>query len=133
MPLVVDASMAVAWLLADESDPRADAAFEAFEGDFILVPAIWWFETRNALVMNERRGRLERTEMARALEMLVRLPTTIDRQPNSTDIVELAQKHRLSAYDAAYLELARREAIPLASLDRSLSRAAAAENVRLIA
>jgi predicted nucleic acid-binding protein len=132
MPLVVDASVTASWLLVDKSDPRAEAAFEQFEGDLMVVPAVWWFETRNSLVMNQRRGRIDEKEMHRALEMLDRLPMSIDREPNSAHIVELAQKHRLPVYDAAYLELAIRLDLPLATLDEALTRAAAVNKVPLV-
>lgn len=132
MPIVTDASITVSWLLIDEADPRAEAAFERYEGETIVVPALWWFEARNALVMSERRGRIDQRQLDRALEMLARLPSVIDREPNSQDTVALARRHRLSIYDAAYLELAKRAGLPLASLDQSLLRACGAENVPLI-
>lgn len=132
MPLVVDASIALSWLLTDESDPRAEAAFARYEEDSLLVPALWWFEMRNALVITERRGRINENQLSHALDMLASLPTSIDREPHGSDVVVLARRHRLSVYDASYLELAKRAGLPLASLDQPLLRACAAEKVPVV-
>ena len=132
MPFVLDASVALAWAFADESDPRATAALARIRTDEGLVPSIWWFEIRNTLVVNERRGRLTEADAAAFLRTLSRLAVTIDRQPGEAEVLALARRHRLSVYDAAYLELAQRDSVPLASLDRELIGAARAERVPLV-
>lgn len=132
MLFVLDASVAASWLLADESNPNAATAFDRLVRESMIAPAIWWFEIRNMLVSNERRGRLDAMQLARALEMVRDVPVAIDRDPDSKVVVGLAQRHRLTIYDAAYLELAQRENVPLATLDRSLARAAEAEKIPLI-
>jgi len=132
MPFVLDASIALAWAFADESDPRATAALARIRTDEALVPSIWWFEIRNTLVVNERRGRLTEADTAAFLRTLARLAVTIDRQPGEAEVLTLARRHRLSVYDAAYLELAQRDSVPLATLDRELIGAARAERVPLI-
>ena len=132
MPFVLDASIALAWAFADEDDVRATAALARIRSDEALVPSIWWFEIRNALVVNERRGRLMEADTASFLRTLSRLAVTIDRQPGEAEVLTLARRHRLSVYDAAYLELAQCDSIPLATLDRELIGAARTERVPLI-
>jgi predicted nucleic acid-binding protein len=132
MPVVVDASVTACWALQDEDDPRATAALHRFADDSGLVPALWWFEIRNILLVAERRGRISPTSSAAFLSKLAQLPITIDRQPNEADLLRLARQHRLTAYDAAYLELAQRASVPLATLDADLARAAHAEHVPLL-
>ncbi|HXZ16954.1 MAG TPA: type II toxin-antitoxin system VapC family toxin, partial [Roseiarcus sp.] len=92
----------------------------------------WWFEVRNTLIVNERRGRLSEGDTAIFLRELSRFGVVIDRSPQETAILTVARTHRLTVYDASYLELAQREAIPLATLDNDLGKAAAALGVALI-
>ena len=131
---VLDASTVLAWAIEDERHPRA---LETLTGlrtgrDTARVPAVWWFEVRNALVANERRGRLGEADTAVFLRGIAQLPVGIDRSPDETAVLALARRHRLTVYDAAYLELAQREGLPLASLDKALRAAAAACGVALI-
>jgi predicted nucleic acid-binding protein len=131
MPFVADASIALAWAF-DEVHPNAVAARERLRIDEAVVPSLWWFEVRNGLVIGERRGRLTEQHTARFLRDIARLPIKVDQAPDETMLLALARRHRLSAYDAAYLELARREGQTLATLDRALFDAARAEGIRLV-
>ena len=131
MAFVLDASAAIAWALR-EDDPRADLARERARTEDATVPMLWWFEVRNALIANERRGRLTERHTARFLREISRLAVTVDRAPDEAGILTLARRHRLTVYDAAYLELAVREALPLATLDTRLAVAAQSEAVPLI-
>lgn len=88
---------------------------------------------RNALLASERRSRIEKTQAAEILAHLATLPTRIDRDPSSETVLALARAHRLTVYDAAYLELARRLGLPLATLDRPLGLAARAAAVSVLA
>ena len=97
-----------------------------------IEPVLWWFEVRNALLMNERRGRLEPSQTAEILARLARLPIVLDHEPIGDAVLALARAHRLTFYDAAYLELAYRRDAPLATLDRQLAAAARAAAVRLL-
>lgn len=133
MPFVVDASVAACWLLPDETHPLASAARERLLRDHALVPSIWWFEIRNLLIVNERRGRLDENKSNRALRILRRLPIEFDQRINEERLLDIARAHRLSVYDAAYLELASRENVPLATLDRALAGAARADHLALVA
>lgn len=132
MPFVLDASVAACWAFEDESHPIADLALERIRTDEARVPAIWWFEVRNTLVVNERRGRIAEADTAVVLRGLSRLRVAVDRSPVEAGVLDLARKYGLTVYDASYLELAQREALPLASLDSDLIRAARAEAVALL-
>jgi predicted nucleic acid-binding protein len=132
MPFVIDASIAVCWLMPDERHPMAEAASNRIVRDLAYVPALWWFELRNVLIIHERRGRLNEAKSAEALKFLRALPVTTDMGAQEDELMRLARTHGLTAYDAAYLELAQRKGIPLATLDKALASAACAEAVPLI-
>ena len=132
MPLVLDASVAMCWAMRDERDPLATAAAARAISDDVLVPALWWFELRNSLVVAERRSRIAVAETAMFLANLDAFAITIDRTPDNNSVLRLARERRLTVYDAAYLELAIREGAVLATLDTALMRAARAEGVSLI-
>jgi predicted nucleic acid-binding protein len=132
MRFVLDASVAVAWAFADEEHPVADAALALIRNDEGCVPSLWWFEIRNVLIVNERRGRLRETDTALFLRNLARLPIVVDRAPEEAAVLTLARRHGLTVYDASYLELAQRHAAPLATLDVALTQAAQRENISLI-
>ena len=132
MPFVLDSSVTAAWCFPDEQHRTAEAALNRLDGDEAIVPTLWWFEIRNILVVNERRGRVDATETASFLADLERLSIRVDRDPNSETVLSLARKHKLTGYDAAYLELARRLGLPLATLDRALIDAAGADGVPLV-
>ena len=125
---VLDCSVAVAWLLEDERIPEADAFLDRLEGGGeAVVPGLWRLELGNVLAGAERRGRIGATGIARCLGLLARLPIVTDRDTEERalrEILELSRGEYLTAYDAAYLELAMRRGLPLATLDRSLARAA---------
>jgi predicted nucleic acid-binding protein len=132
MPFVLDASVAACWLLPDERHPAADAAYALIAQDWAMAPSLWWYEIRNIFIVNERRRRLDSAKTAQALRLLRDLPVTIDRDVDEESVLRLARQHRLSVYDAAYLELAQRESVSLATLDAGLANAARAEHVPLI-
>lgn len=88
-----------------------------------------WFEIRNVLIVNERRGRITEADVALFLRSPSRLSVIIDRTPDESAVLVLARRHRLSVYNAGYPELAQRAQIPLATLDTALAAAARAEGV----
>jgi len=128
---VLDASISAAWAF-DEVSAAASQARRRMRRESALAPSLWWFEMRNALIQGERRGRFTETRSARFLRFISRLAITLDRAPDEGRVLALARRHRLTVYDAAYLELAVREALPLATLDAELAAAAQAEQVALI-
>ena len=127
---VIDASIVLTWCFPDEESQKAEAIAERIVGgDEVIGPAFWRHEILNALLVGEKRKRLTR-ELTRALiDDLDRLPVDID-LPSFVTVFTAAQalcrKHGLTAYDAAYLEIAIREGIALATVDEELKRAAAA-------
>lgn len=132
MAFVLDASVTACWAFRDEQHPDADLAFIRVRTEEAVVPSLWWFEVRNILVVNERRNRISESDTNAFLLSLSRLRMRVDREPNESAVLRLARMHRLSVYDAAYLELADREHLPLATLDLALRNAAASEGVALI-
>ncbi|MDE0459571.1 MAG: type II toxin-antitoxin system VapC family toxin [Chromatiales bacterium] len=132
MPFVLDASVTACWCFPDETAPASDAAMDRLPRDHAAVPALWWFEVRNILIVNERRGRIESADSDVFLNDLAHLPIRIERGPDERLVVALARKHRLTAYDAAYLDLAVRLTAPMATLDRALADAALAEGLELV-
>src|SRR6185312_7118037 len=132
MPFVLDASIPACWAFQDEQDPRANAAFARIKTEEAVVPSLWWFEIRNILVVNERRKRITEPDTDIFLRGLAGLRIRIDREPEEVSVLRLARTHRLSVYDASYLELALRETIPLATLDGELAAAAFREGTGLI-
>jgi predicted nucleic acid-binding protein len=132
MPFVVDASVTACWFLPDERHPIAEAAYLRIAWDTAVVPVLWWYELRNILIVSERRRRLDSVTVADILRLLRKLPIDIDANVEEDALIQLARRHGLTVYDAAYLELALRINHPLATLDAALSRAARAERVQLI-
>lgn len=136
MEWVLDCSLALAWALPDETSPRADRFLaSATREDVFWVPALWWYELANALTMAQRRHRLPESDRLRLMELYGALPVQTDTfiGPNAAwRLHALAVAHGLSAYDAAYLELAQRRGLGLATLDRRLAGAARRAGIRLI-
>lgn len=131
MPFVLDASVVGCWVLPDETHATADRAEQAIAEDTAIVPALWWFEVRNLLLVNERRGRLSEAQTDAALQALSAFDIEVDRAPSESSLLSLSRAHALTVYDASYLELARRQRISLATLDRRLRAAAEAAGVAL--
>ena len=132
MDLVVDASVTACWFMPDEAHPRAEAAFELVQDGEIVVPRLWWFEMRNLLLVNERRGRLKPQDSSRIMGALSELPVAFDDRPDEKKLIDLARRRALSVYDAAYLELAMRRRLSLATLDGRLTEAARSEGAKLV-
>jgi len=131
MGLVVDTSITLAWAF-HEADAKASEAGDRLRREHALVPSLWWFEVRNGLIMGERRGLLTEQRTVRFLRDISQLALVVDRLPDETRILTLARRHKLTVYDAAYLELAVRQAAPLATLDQTLAAAARAETVPIV-
>ena len=134
MPFVLDASIVGCWCFQDENDARAQVAWNLLELDHesAVVPLHWWFEVRNVALHGERRGRLTEDYTSRFFRVLERFAINHAPRPEHVAVLALARKHRLSFYDAVYLELAQRERLALATLDNELITAAPLEGIRLI-
>lgn len=133
MAFILDASVTASWGLADEVSPLADKTRLLLNNEDALVPQIWWYEVRNLMLVNERRQRLTEKDTANFLQDLSLLPIQIVKGENEDAIFVLARLDRLSFYGAAYLALAQREHLPIATLDKALRSAATAAEVPLLA
>ena len=133
MPFVLDASVTASWALADENSPFAAQVATRLKSEVAFVPRIWWYEIRNLLLVNERRQRITSNDSSAYLTLLSSFPIKIDPLFDEEPIFQLARQFRLSFYDAAYLELAQRHAIPIATLDRGLQAAAVSAGISLLA
>ena len=127
MSIVLDASISLAWLFDDEVTPEIDEIFDAIAISGAVVPGLWRLEVANGLKMAARRGRMTLDYRGASLARLSDLPIEIDAETNShawQATLHLADRYELTPYDAAYLELAQRRRLPLATLDGRLARAA---------
>ena len=136
MKLVLEASVTLAWVFEDERSALAMSVLDSLDGSEAIAASIWPLEIVNGLVTAERRGRITPQDASRFSALLLQLPIVVDpvelRRPFEV-IRQLAREHQLSAYDAAYLELAIRLGVPLATLDNRLARAAGRAGVALFA
>jgi len=136
MDCVLDCSLALAWALPDETSTRADRFLARVSRESVLwVPALWWYEIANALTTAQRRQRLAGADTLRLVELYGMLPIETDGHLNPDTVRRfhtLAQEYTVSAYDAAYLELAQRRRLGLATLDRRLITAARRAGVEVI-
>lgn len=131
---VLDGSVTMAWYFADESNAYADAVLSDLESARALVPSLWKLEVANTLLVGERRKRSTEAQAAAWLGILETLSIEVDGETTShawSSTLALARSQNLSAYDAAYLELAMRRGLPLATLDAKLKAAATAVGVAL--
>lgn len=128
--LVIDASALVGWLMPDESG--IDLPALAAEHEDIVAPWLLWAELRNILVVSERRGRIPLGAAEQITDAVDALGIALDTAPAGSVVLELARRHRLTVYDALYLELALRRGATLASLDAALLAAARAETVVVV-
>jgi len=133
---VADASATLPWCFADEATPATEALLERLRaGEAGIVPAHWPTEVMNALVMAVRRKRIDIERVMRFTRALPALRIQIERPQDPGQwgaVLRIAPQHQLTIYDAAYLELALRKGLPLATLDGDLRKAAAAIDVRLL-
>lgn len=119
--------MAVAWVLPDEGDATIDALLADVATGGALVPGLWPLEIANVLLIAERRGRITLAERRQALSLLADLPIRIEPHTAArarAEILALAETCKLTVYDASYLDVAIRHALPLASRDEALRKAA---------
>lgn len=134
-PIVLDASCMLAAFLPDEMIGGAADIVEAALAAGAVVPAIWRLEVVNGTLQAHRRGRFDAEILQALLDEFAKVAVTIDWEGSSVPwgpVADLARRHHLSAYDASYLELARRRGLPLATLDTKLRRAAGQESVEVL-
>ncbi|MBI4279159.1 MAG: type II toxin-antitoxin system VapC family toxin [Armatimonadetes bacterium] len=136
MNFVLDASVTMSWCFSDEATPYADAVLDRLQTATAVVPAIWPLEVVNVLLAAERRKRLTEAQSRRFVELLAALPIEVEHpvvERIFTSVLALGREHGLSAYDAAYAELAARRGLALATRDERVRAAAAAIGVEVLA
>lgn len=122
---VVDCSVSIAWLFDEQADDYTEAALDALGGAFAVAPRWWNVEVLNVLLTLERRGRLVANKAVELLRHMQRLPVHLrESQASVFELHALALRHRLSSYDALYLETALATGLPLATRDKALRQAA---------
>ena len=137
MAFVLDASVAISWCFP--GDPNEDTRYSrqiltALVSDDAIVPEVWPFEVANAIFVSfAKRKSITEPQIREFLDLLKSLPIRIEAQTlgKNLDLESSARRWNLAAYDAAYLDLARRAHLPIATSDAAL-RDAAAAGVRLI-
>jgi predicted nucleic acid-binding protein len=132
--VVLDNSVVIAWCFPDEKNSYAIKVLRSLASCTAIVPALWASEAANVFIVGERKKCSTAADTSIWTQFLAALPITIDNQNIGrlfNDVLNVARIHNLSAYDAAYLELAMRKAIPLATLDAKLKAAAKAAGVEL--
>ena len=135
MQFVLDASMTMSWCFADESTPYGRSVLASLLDTYAEVPALWPFEIANVLAKNEKRLRITEVISNEFLLTLSGLDIRIDRSSPAADgktLLPFVRRYGLTAYDAAYLELAKRRGLPLASFDKELIAAASLEGIPLV-
>jgi predicted nucleic acid-binding protein len=132
MAFVVDASVTLPWFLEDERTTFTDSLLDLINRIEYWAPSVWRLEIPNALLVAERKRRIDRPRRLEALDQASRLRVIVDPDlPDMQAISAIAERCQLSTYDAAYLELAIRQGFGLITLDRQLAKAALAEGVPL--
>ena len=131
-PIVIDNSVFLAWCMGDEEEPTANSAMQQVIEQGGVAPRIWWYELRNALLVNERRGRISPQQVSDTLADSLALGILMDDEHDESRLLDLGRRFELTVYDAAYLEVAIRRSLPLATLDRRLREAAEAIGVAVV-
>jgi len=135
MTFVLDCSVTMAWVFPDEASESTDALRESLLKNSAVVPVLWPIEVGSVLLVATRRGRITEDDWPRIRDDLEALPIDVD--PESCDrvlntVLPIANEHKLSVYDAMYLELALRLGLPLATLDQELTAAGQMAGVEIL-
>ena len=132
---VIDNSVVMTWCFKDETSQYADLVLDRLEVSDGFVPSIWPLEVCNVLLVAERKNRIGEADSARFIALLSELPIIVEQEPPERMIKEifaLARKHKLSSYDASYLDLAMRKGLPIATLDENLMAVAKRSKVSIL-
>jgi predicted nucleic acid-binding protein len=135
LSVVIDASLTLAWYFDDESTPATDDVLDRVVADGAMVPTLWRLEVANAFQMAVRRRRMDSVARDDSLADLGTMQIIVDPETNDhawSTTLHLAERFSLTLYDAAYVELAQRRNLPLATLDREMRAAGAALNIELL-
>jgi predicted nucleic acid-binding protein len=132
---VVDASVAMSWCFLHEAMPATRKLLTDISEKSVLVPGWWYVEIANVLVLAERKGRINADQVAEFIALIEALDVEIDNdspQRAFSQLLPLCRTHRLTSYDAIYLDLALRRKLPLASLDEPLRKATKKLGIKLL-
>jgi predicted nucleic acid-binding protein len=132
---VIDNSVVMTWCFKDETSRYADAILDRFEISTVFVPSIWPLEFCNVLLAAERKKRIGQADSTRFIALIAELPIIVEQEPPERMIKEIfaiAREHKLSSYDASYLDLAMRNGLPIATLDKNLITAAKRSKVPIL-
>ncbi len=132
---VVDSSMAMAWCFEDEATPATNRFLDRMGTEAAAVPAWWYLEITNVLVLAERKKRISPAKVAQFIALVESFDLEVDDQAPSrafAHLLPLCRSHELTSYDAMYLDLALRRQLPLASLDDDLRAAAKAVGIKVL-
>jgi predicted nucleic acid-binding protein len=135
MPFVLDCSVTLSWLLPDERGAATDALVDELERTTAVAPAIWPYEVANALLVAQRRVRISDDDLIRVRRALAALPIEVEavaRDHVLSAVSDLGRRLDITSYDAAYVELAARRRLPLATLDARLRKACAALKIEVL-
>lgn len=134
MPFVLDNSVVTGWYLPDQATAYTQAMATRLEADRAIVPALWQLEFANVLKTACTRGTLSLDAARQIVDTVAMLPIEIDSgvAPGPRQLLELAMRYSLSSYDAACLELAMRNGLPIASQDRRLREASLQAGIGLL-
>ncbi|WP_395706778.1 type II toxin-antitoxin system VapC family toxin [Casimicrobium huifangae] len=135
MSFVIDCSVTMAWCFEDERTPASDALLARVVESGAVAPAIWPLEVCNVLLGAARRKRIPAEAVSQVAQRIAALPIAVDTEGvalTRSNALQLAERHGLSSYDASYLELAQRKALPLATMDDALRRSAIAAGVAVL-
>jgi len=132
---VIDNSVVMTWCFKDETSQYADAILDRFEISTGFVPSIWPLEVCNLLLVAERKRQIGEADITRFIALIAELPIIVKQEPPermTKEIFALAREHKLSTYDASYLDLAMRKGLPIATLDKNLIAAAKRSKVPIL-
>ena len=135
MSFVLGCSVTMAWCFEDERTAVTDALLDRLVAEGAEAPSIWPLEVTNVLIGAARHNRINANAATSAAQRIAALPVLIDLEATRRawdSVLQLAVRHNLTSYDACYLELALRKALPLATLDKALRRAATVAGVKLL-
>lgn len=132
---IIDNSVVMSWCFKDETNKYTDAILDRLAKATAYVPAIWPLEVSNVLLVAERRKRLSQSDSSRFILLLSELPIIVEQESPErmfSEILALAREHKLSSYDASYLDLAMRRGLPIASTDKNILTAAKKSKVPIV-
>lgn len=135
MTFVADASIGLAWCFPEEETPATRKLLDRVADEAAVVPGFWFIELTNILALSEKKGRISKEEVAEFIFLIEGFSLDVDHECSTrafAHLLPLCREHHLTAYDAIYLDLARRRRLPLATLDRPLAKVAGKLGIKVL-